>query len=107
MRFPRFYIYKCVVDDGGAPCIYRGRYTLSICKPAIRRTADVGDIIFAFGSNNGEHPPNRLVYIAVVSQVVRGAEYYQAAQYAARPGGEKGIREATRGRRQGDKSTFR
>lgn len=85
MTVPRYYLYKCVVDDGGAPCVSRGHLSLAICKPAIRRTADKGDIVFAFGSNNGEDPPNRLVYIAVVSQVVRGAAYYVAPQYASRP----------------------
>ena len=85
MRLPRLYLYKCVVDDGGAPCIYRDGYSLAICKPAIRRTADVGDVIFAFGSNNYEDPPNRLVYIAVVAAVVREAAYYQLPEYALRP----------------------
>ena len=82
---PSYYIYKCVVDDGGAPCVFRSRYSLSICKPAIRRTASAGDIIFAFGSNNREDPPNRLVYVAVVTKVVRDAEYYQLPEYALRP----------------------
>jgi hypothetical protein len=85
MKVPSYYLYKCVNDDGGAPCIYRGRYSLSICKPAIRRTADVGDIIFAFGSNNNEDPPNRLVYIAVVSEVVRGGAYFELPKFASRP----------------------
>ncbi len=85
MTAPSYYLYKCVNDDGGAPCIHRGRYSLSICKPAIRRTADDGDIIFAFGSNNNEVPPNRLIYIAVVTEIVRGAGYYQLPRFASRP----------------------
>jgi hypothetical protein len=58
---PNRYVYKCVVDDGRAPCIDGGLLTLTICKPNIRRAAKKGELIFAFGSNN-ESPANRLVY---------------------------------------------
>jgi len=43
----RIYVYKCVVDDGGVPCIDDGLLTLTICKPYIRSTAAAGDLIFA------------------------------------------------------------
>ena len=46
-HLPRFgenmtqvYIYKLTVDDGGAPCVHDGVWTLAICKPAIRSTAE-------------------------------------------------------------------
>ncbi len=67
MRARRYYVYKCVVDDGGAPCVDNGLLTLTICKPYIRSTARPGDWIFAFGSN-GENPANRLIYIAEVKR---------------------------------------
>jgi hypothetical protein len=83
----KFYVYKCVFDDGGAPCVYDGLLTLTICKPYIRRKAAVGDLIFAFGSNSDtEVPPNRLVYIAVVGQpTLRGGGYFTDPRFMLRP----------------------
>lgn len=71
MRNQRIYVYKCVVDDGGAPCIDGDLLTLTICKPYIRSTARPGDLIFAFGSN-AESPANRLVFVAEVSRRMPG-----------------------------------
>jgi hypothetical protein len=79
----RFYVYKCVVDDGGAPCVDRGLYSLSICKPAIRSTARVGDVVFAFGSNY-EYPANRLVCIARVTRKLTDGEYYELDEFRNR-----------------------
>lgn len=79
----RFYVYKCIVDDGGAPCVDDGLLSLCICKPAIRSTARVGDVIFAFGSNS-ERPANRLVYIAEVTRRVNGCEYYDLEEFQDR-----------------------
>lgn len=83
MRAKRYYIYKCVVDDGGAPCVDDGVYTLTICKPYIRRTARKGDLIFAFGSN-GDATPNRLVYIAQVSRHIPNGQYFEEAEFQGR-----------------------
>ncbi len=83
MRVRRYYVYKCVVDDGGAPCVDRGLLTLTICKPYIRSTAREGDLIFAFGSN-AETPMNRLVYIAVVSDRIPKGQYFTRTEYHER-----------------------
>lgn len=79
----RIYVYKCVVDDGGAPCVDNELLTLTICKPYIRSTARTGDLIFAFGSNQ-ENPPNRLVYIAQVSKRLTKGKYFETDDYAKR-----------------------
>jgi len=79
----RRFVYKCTVDDGGAPCSDDGLLTLTICKPNIRRTAKEGDLIFAFGSNN-ESPANRLVYIAEVSRLVPGGKYFEDDEFKPR-----------------------
>ena len=49
-RAPRLYSYIVRADDGAAPNPYYGMCTLAICKPAIRRTARVGDWILGTGS---------------------------------------------------------
>ncbi len=83
MKPPQTYVYKCVWDDGGAPCVDFGLFSLTICKPAIRRKAEPGDIIFAFGGNN-EETPNRLVYIAKVTQRHDSGEYFKLKKYRGR-----------------------
>jgi hypothetical protein len=37
---PNIYVYKCVVDDGTAPCIDRGLLSMTVCKPKIRTSAN-------------------------------------------------------------------
>jgi hypothetical protein len=83
MRGRRIYIYKCVVDDGGAPCVDGGVLTLTICKPYIRSTAKERDLIFSFGSNT-ESPDNRLVYIAEVSRKVQNGKYFEEEEFKMR-----------------------
>lgn len=83
MSNQRIYVYKCVVDDGGAPCIDNALLTLTICKPYIRSTAGEGDLIFAFGSNN-EEPANRLVYIAEVSKRLKDGKYFEQDEFKKR-----------------------
>lgn len=48
----RLYSYCLRYDDGAAPNPYWGICTLVICKPAIRRTAQVGDWVVGLGSAN-------------------------------------------------------
>jgi hypothetical protein len=48
----RLYSYYLRYDDGAAPNPYWGICTLAICKPKIRRTAEIGDWIVGLGSAN-------------------------------------------------------
>lgn len=45
----RLFSYCIPVDDGAAPNPFWGVCTLAICKPAIRRVAEVGDWIAGVG----------------------------------------------------------
>lgn len=63
---PSIYFYKLTVDDGGAPCVEKGLLSLAICKPMIRSSAQIGDIIVGFAANS-LHSDNRLIYIAEVT----------------------------------------
>lgn len=83
MSFPAIYVYKCVNDDGTAPCVDDGLFSLTICKPAIRRTAEEGNFIFAFRGNNQE-PPNGLVYIAEVAERIPDGRYFTLRKYRSR-----------------------
>lgn len=48
----RLFSYILRYDDGAAPNPFWGTCTLAICKPDIRRTANVGDWIVGTGSKN-------------------------------------------------------
>ena len=48
----RLYSYVLRFDDGAAPNPFWGTCTLTICKPAIRRTAQICDWIIGTGSKN-------------------------------------------------------
>lgn len=80
----KVYFYKLTVDDGGAPCVQDGVLSLAICKPMIRSTADVGNLIFGFAANS-LHSDNRLIYVAKVTETSDNGDYYRAVRYARRP----------------------
>lgn len=73
----KYYIYKMECDDGGAPCVSDGLLSLAICKPKIRSSAQVGDVIFGFAANSlrGRVPDNGLIYVAKISEKVCGERY--------------------------------
>jgi Nucleotide modification associated domain 2 len=81
---PRRFVYKLTCDNGGAPCVYRGMLSLAICKPAIRRRAEKGDIIYGFAGST-LHRDNRLVYIAHVTEVAEGTSYWDNDRFERRP----------------------
>ncbi|APG28859.1 hypothetical protein A7E78_14075 [Syntrophotalea acetylenivorans] len=68
------YSYVLKHDSGFAPNPFHGFLTLATCKPAIRRNARAGDILFGTGSKNTVGN-NKLVYAAIVSKVVQITEY--------------------------------
>lgn len=84
----RTYVYKLKSDRGGAPSApppdpdETPLLTLSICKPAIRRTAQPGDRILGITSHSlassDGYPLNSVIYAAVVEGTVDAREYYAA-----------------------------
>jgi Nucleotide modification associated domain 2 len=50
----RLFSYILRFDDGAAPNPFWGICTLTICKPAIRRTAQIGDWVIGTGSKNAK-----------------------------------------------------
>ncbi|HQJ98837.1 MAG TPA: hypothetical protein PLB30_09925, partial [Thermoleophilia bacterium] len=85
---PRIYLYKLTTDVGQAPCVQDGLLTLAICKPMIRTTAQVGDLVFGFAANRmnpgGRVTDNHLIYIARVDARLSGRDYYGGAEFAER-----------------------
>src|SRR5579875_2627548 len=82
----RTYLYKLTSDRGGAPCApppppgAERLLSLAICKPAIRRTAQPGDLILGLTSRILEqrdgYPPLSVIYAAVVGEVLDATAYY-------------------------------
>lgn len=74
----KLYTYCIPYDDGAAPNPYWGTCTLVICKPVIRRTAQIGDWIVATGSKNASglgDISNKIVYAMKVTSKLPMSEY--------------------------------
>ncbi len=92
----RTYIYKLTSDRGGAPCApppSEGTpplLTLSICKPAIRRTAQPGDRLLGLTSvalaRREGYPLGAVIYAAQVAGTLDFGAYYAAQDGAAESG---------------------
>lgn len=70
----RLFSYVVADDNGSAPNPDFGICTLAICKPDIRRTAKVGDVIVGLAS---KAESNRVVYCMVVDEVLKWEEYVE------------------------------
>jgi hypothetical protein len=79
----KIYFYKLTSDDGGAPCVTGDLLSLAICKPMIRSTAEIGDLIFGFAADS-LHKDNRLIYVASVTDKLCDGKYYKDYKYAKR-----------------------
>ena len=77
------FFYKMTHDSGAAPCVEAGLLSLAICKPMIRTSAKVDDLVFGFAANS-LHADNRLIYIARVTKVLPRGRYYEDPCYAHR-----------------------
>ncbi|GAH33906.1 unnamed protein product [marine sediment metagenome] len=77
----RLFSYTVRVDDGAAPNPFGGMCSLAICKPGIRRVAEVGDWIAGLGAKNAPSGDlsGHLVYAMRVERVMTLAEYDQQA----------------------------
>jgi hypothetical protein len=74
----RLYTYALRIDDGAAPNPYGGVCTLTVCKPVIRRTAEVGDWVVGLGPTHapdGRDLSRHIVYAMQVSRKLTYAEY--------------------------------
>jgi hypothetical protein len=73
----KLYTYLLRYDYGSAPNPYWGICTLVICKPVIRRTADIGDWVVGFCSASFENNkyPCHIVYAMKVTRKMTMKEY--------------------------------
>jgi hypothetical protein len=64
---PNLYSYCILQDNGSAPNPFWGTCTLAICKPKIRKSAEVGDWLAGTGSSKNGFQ-NQLVYAMKVKK---------------------------------------
>jgi len=78
---PRIFLYRMMTDAGSAPNVAGDTCTLAICKPMIRRSAKVGDIIIGLRAKSGEigslgpHAVDSVLYVMKVTDKKTFAEY--------------------------------
>lgn len=73
------YSYIVTHDSGFAPNPFHGRLTLACCKPAIRRSAHVGDLVIGLSRRS-----ERIVYATRVSEVLSIGDYWGDVRFAAK-----------------------
>lgn len=76
----RGYSYIIPWDSGKAPNPWWGCCTLALCKPAIRKTAQAGDLIVGLSPRDMGNG-NKLVYAMYVSQVINLIDYYLEVEF--------------------------
>lgn len=69
----RFFRYILVTDNGTAPCIDDQALSLATCKPAIRRSAKIGDWVAGFMPRPFE--PGLVIYAGRVARICEWTEY--------------------------------
>jgi len=77
----KLYSYVVANDTGFAPNPFWGHCTLAACKPAIRRTAKVGDWIAGLSP---KADGNRLIYAMQVEEIVPFDEYYRDSRFTVK-----------------------
>jgi hypothetical protein len=73
-RNPFIWSYIVAYDEGSAPCTDNNLLTLCICKPLIRRNANIGDWLVGFAKKKlGQ---NLITYVAEITEKVSMENYF-------------------------------
>lgn len=79
----KMYSYVIPRDYGFAPNPYFGYCTLATCKPIIRKHADIGDWIAAYGSARA-FTKEKLVFIMQVKETMTFDHYWEDKRFASK-----------------------
>ncbi len=81
----RVHTYVIAVDAGSAPNYDRPYVTLAVCKPRIRRKAEIGELVLAFaGKEVNPVEPHTVVWAGVISEKMTFAEYWNDRRFAGK-----------------------
>jgi len=75
----KLYSYVVTHDTGFSPNPFWGCCTLADCKPAIRKTANIGDWVVGLSPKSDG---NRIVYAMQIEKIVPFADYYRDSRFA-------------------------
>ena len=72
------YSYLVTTDNGSAPCVSDNLLSLAICKPTIRRCAQINDIIIGLCAKSMKlkNKSPQILYIARITSIVSLQNYY-------------------------------
>src|SRR5258708_31095742 len=71
---PTIFAFKMRHNNGAVPCIQAGVATVAICKPAVRKVAELGDYLVGIGAR--DLGLGRVIFAMRVTRIF-GKEYYQ------------------------------
>lgn len=77
----RVWGYVITTDRGSAPNFEAPAVTLTVCKPRIRRSARVGDLVLAFNGKRLSQNPHSIRWAGVVTEVVPLEQYWTDARF--------------------------
>lgn len=77
----RVFTYVIVNDDGSAPNYDPPFVTLAVCKPQIRRGAEVGDIVLAFTGKQLGPEPHAVRWAGIVAEKLTFAAYWRDGRF--------------------------
>lgn len=77
----RVWSYVITTDRGSAPNFEAPAVTLTVCKPRIRRSARVGDLVLAFNGKQLSQNPHSLRWAGVVTEVVPLEQYWADVRF--------------------------
>ena len=77
----KLYSYVVTHDTGFSPNPFWGFCTLADCRPAIRRTAQIGDWIVGLSPKSSG---NRIIYAMRVDEIVPFARYYHDRRFSVK-----------------------
>lgn len=83
----RVWSYVITTDSGAAPNYDQPAVTLAVCKPRIRRSAQIGDLVMAFNGATLARNPHSVRWAGIVSEVISLDEYWRDRRFdGKRPG---------------------
>lgn len=79
----KLYSYIITRDYGFAPNLFYNVCTLATCKPKIRISAQVGDIVVGIGSASSIYK-NHIIYAMVVNEKITYDEYWNSERFGCK-----------------------
>ena len=79
----KVFTYVIQFDGGAAPNYCEPATTLAICKPRIRRSAEVGDAIIAFEGSFLGPEAHAVRWAGVVTEKLTFSEYWNDRRFAS------------------------